>query len=666
NYPHCWRTDKPVLYYPLDSWFVRTTAAKERLVALNRTINWKPAHTGEKRFGHWLENLQDWNLSRSRFWGIPLPIWRTEDGSAEKCIGSVAELKEEIDMANESLGLQQSVPSDLHRPYIDEIILVSGDGRRMIREADLIDVWFDSGSMPYAQWHYPFENQEKFKASFPADFIAEGVDQTRGWFFTMHAIAVLVYDSIAFKNVVSNGLLQDKEGRKMSKRLGNTVEPFETIAKYGADATRWYMIANAPPWDNLKFDIKGIEEVQRKFFGTLFNTYSFFALYANIDGFNYHENKVPLDERQEIDRWIISLLNTLVAEVDHDFAEYEPTQAARKIQEFADEHLSNWYVRLSRRRFWKGEYSADKIAAYQTLYDSLITIAKIMAPISPFFADWLFRNLNIVSGRDAAHSVHLSMIPQADSESIDANLEMRMEYAQKISSLILSIRKKEGIRVRQPLKRVLLPIIDSSFEGQVESVKDLILSEVNVKTIEYITDTSGLIKKRIKPNFKSLGKRLGKHMKSANAQISALDQKQIKEIEESGYYHLAIDGKTYELTSEDVLIYSEDIPGWQVASDGILTVALDIALDDHLIAEGTAREIINRIQNIRKDKSFEVTDRIIVHVQEHPAIVPAISSFGEYIQNEVLADQIILEKAVQGEDIELFDDVNITMNLEVV
>ncbi|MDH3243867.1 MAG: isoleucine--tRNA ligase, partial [Saprospiraceae bacterium] len=510
NYPHCWRTDKPVLYYPLDSWFIKTTAAKERLVELNNTINWKPAHTGEKRFGNWLENLQDWNLSRSRFWGIPLPIWRSQDGEEEKCIGSVGELKVEVEKANKELGLEQEVPEDLHRPYIDDIILVSESGQRMQREIDLIDVWFDSGSMPYAQWHYPFENQERFRASFPADFIAEGVDQTRGWFFTLHAIAGMVYDSVAFKNVVSNGLVLDKEGRKMSKRLGNAAEPFETLSKYGADATRWYMIVNAPPWDNLKFDVKGIEEVQRKFFSTLYNTYSFFALYANIDGFRFEEEVVSFADRPEIDRWIISRLNTLILETDQDYASYEPTQAARKIQEFTDEHLSNWYVRLCRRRFWKGEYTSDKIAAYQTLYDCLITIAKLMAPISPFFADWLFNNLNTVTKRDQPESVHLALIPNADQAGIDTGLEQRMAYAQRISSLILSIRKKEGIRVRQPLKRVLLPVLDPSFKEQVENVKDLILSEVNVKNIEYITDTSGLIKKRIKPNFKTLGKRLGK------------------------------------------------------------------------------------------------------------------------------------------------------------
>ncbi len=664
NYPHCWRTDKPVLYYPLDSWFIRSTAAKDRLVELNKTINWKPAHTGEKRFGNWLENLQDWNLSRSRFWGVPLPIWRTADGEQEQCIGSIAELKTAIKWANERFGLDQQVPDDLHRPFIDDIILASDDGRRMMRESDLIDVWFDSGSMPYAQWHYPFENEAQFKSNFPADFIAEGVDQTRGWFFTLHAIAVMVHDQISFRNVVSNGLVQDKDGRKMSKRLGNTVEPFETIAKYGADATRWYMISNAQPWDNLKFDIKGIDEVQRKFFGTLYNIYSFYALYANIDNFHYSEAEIPIQKRPEIDGWIISLLNSLIAEVNTQYADYEPTNAARRIQEFVDEHLSNWYVRLCRRRFWKGEYSTDKIAAYQTLYQCLTTVAKLAAPVAPFFSDWLFKNLNDVTQREKVESVHLSRFPTSDATLIDLALEERMAYAQRISSLILSLRKKENIRVRQPLQRVLLPILDPNFATQVDKVKDLITSEVNVKAVEYITDADGFIKKNIKPNFKTLGKRLGRHMKAANATISKFDQAQIAQIERDGTYQLTLEDEVFDLTRDDFIIGSDDIPGWQVATDGLITVALDVTLNDLLLAEGMARELVNRIQNLRKQSNFEVTDRIRVLMQEHPAIKEAIESFGTYIKSEVLANQIVLLPQVSGAQIPLTDDVTIQISLE--
>ena len=664
NYPHCWRTDKPVLYYPLDSWFIRSTAVKERLVELNKDINWKPTHTGEKRFGNWLENLQDWNLSRSRFWGVPLPIWRTSDGLQEKCIGSVAELQDEIAKANQIFNLSQVVPEDLHRPYIDEIILSSEDGHRMTRELDLIDVWFDSGSMPYAQWHYPFANEQKFKENFPADFIAEGVDQTRGWFFTLHAIAVMVYDQISFRNVVSNGLVQDKEGRKMSKRLGNTVEPFETIAKYGADATRWYMISNAQPWDNLKFDVKGIEEIQRKFFSTLYNTYSFFALYANIDGFTSSENEIALDQRPEIDAWIISVLHSLIAEVNEQYAAYEPTNAARRIQEFVDEHLSNWYVRLCRRRFWKGTYSQDKIAAYQTLYQCLTTIAKLAAPIAPFFADWLFRNLNDVTQQEPVPSIHLSRFPVSQEGNIDKDLEERMAYAQRISSLVLSLRKKENIRVRQPLQRILLPILDPSFATQVDQVKDLILSEVNVKTLEYITDAGGFIKKNIKPNFKTLGKRLGKHMKAANTMINSFDQATIEQIEKEGSHQLNLDGVTFDLDRDDFVIGSEDIPGWQVASDGLLTVALDVSLTDLLLAEGMARELVNRIQNLRKQMDLEVTDRIVVTIQDHSIIKAAIESFAEYIKAEVLADQISLQSEVQGSEVQIADEVVIQILLK--
>ena len=665
NYPHCWRTDKPVLYYPLDSWFIRTTAAKDRLIELNKTINWKPAHTGEKRFGNWLENLQDWNLSRSRYWGIPLPVWRTEDNSDEICIGSIAELEAEIKKANEALSLNQAVPQDLHRPYIDDITLVSDNGQKMTRETDLIDVWFDSGSMPYAQLHYPFENKENFDLKYPADFIAEGVDQTRGWFFTLHAIATMVFDSVAFKNVVSNGLVLDKNGVKMSKRLGNAIDPFDTIGTYGADATRWYMISNASPWDNLKFDLEGVGEVQRKFFGTLYNTYSFFSLYANIDGFAYEQDKIALEDRPEIDRWIISLLNSLQKEVREDFANYEPTQAARKVQSFVDEHLSNWYVRLCRRRFWKGEYEHDKISAYQTLYECLASISKMMAPIAPFFADWLYQNLNDATNLESTESVHLALFPEADESAIDKKLEQRMDYAQRISSLVLSLRKKESIRVRQPLKKILLPILDASFQDQVEAVKDLILAEVNVKEIEYITDTTGFIKKKAKPNFKTLGRRLGKHMKDANATISNFDQETIAQIEKTNSYTLDFDGVHYDISLEDIDIVSEDIPGWQVANDKEITVALDISLDDELIAEGTAREIVNRIQNIRKNNDFNVTDRINVNISADEQVNPAIDQFGEYIKNEVLADSIsTVENLSSGEETELLEGLNINILVE--
>ena len=665
NYPHCWRTDKPVLYYPLDSWFIKASSMRDRMYELNQTINWKPASTGEGRFGKWLENLQDWNLSRSRFWGIPLPIWRTKDGEHEKCIGSIAELAEEIKEANEKLGKDQNVPKDLHRPYIDEIVLVSGNGEPMYRELDLIDVWFDSGSMPYAQWHYPFENQDKFEKNYPADFIAEGVDQTRGWFYTLHAIAVMAFDSVAFKNVVSNGLVQDKYGRKMSKRWGNAVEPFETIAKYGADATRWYMISNAPPWDNLKFDVDGIDEVRRKFFGTLYNTYSFFALYSNIDGFKYDQAEVPLSERPEIDRWVISLLNTLVKEVDHDYADYEPTNATRKVQNFVDEHLSNWYVRLCRRRFWKGEYEQDKIAAYQTLYTCMVTIAKLMAPVAPFFADWYYRNLNSVTQREAHESVHLAEFPMPDASAIDKPLEQRMGYAQRISSLVLSLRKKENVRVRQPLQKILLPVLDDEFRNQVDGVKNLILSEVNVKEIEYITDTTGIIKKGIKPNFKTLGRRLGKHMKAASQAIAGFSQENIATLEKMGTYQLVVEGQSYDLTLEDFEISTQDIPGWLVANDGSLTVALDVTLTDVLLAEGTARELVNRIQNIRKNKDFNVTDKIVVTLEDHEAIHSAVETFGDYICNETLAVHLNLSPGVNGETVELNNDVQLGIQVEL-
>lgn len=666
NYPHCWRTDKPVLYYPLDSWFVKASFYKERMMELNNTINWKPASTGEGRFGKWLENLQDWNLSRSRFWGIPLPIWRSEDGSEEICIGSVAELKNEITKANNILGLSQTVPDDLHRPYIDDVVLVTSDGQPMRRETDLIDVWFDSGAMPYAQWHHPFENEDKFKHNFPADFIAEGVDQTRGWFYTLHAIASMVYDSVAFKNVVSNGLVLDKDGRKMSKRLGNTVDPFSTIASYGADATRWYMISNSQPWDNLKFDIAGVDEVRRKFFGTLYNTYSFFSLYSNIDKFDHSEPKMAIAQRPEIDRWILSVLHSLISEVNKDYADYEPTNAARKIENFVDENLSNWYVRLCRRRFWKGDYSDDKISAYQTLYECLTTIAKLIAPIAPFFSDWLFKNLNDHTHLENAESVHLALFPVSDEKIIDKGLEQRMNYAQRISSLVLSLRKREKIRVRQPLSRILLPVLNASFKDQIEGVKDLILSEVNVKTLEYVMDTSGMVVKKVKPNFKTLGAKLGKNMKEAQAVINSLDNTQINEIEKKGGYILVLGEESYDLNLEDLVISSEDIPGWLVANDEQLTVALDIHIDEHLKAEGTARELVNRIQNIRKTKDFMVTDKIRIHLEQIGEIQQAIEKFGEYICTETLAESIDFMVNGDSENVELFEDVFLKIGVETV
>ncbi len=687
-YPHCWRTDKPVLYYPLDSWFIAASKAKDRMFELNQTINWKPASTGEGRFGKWLENLQDWNLSRSRYWGIGLPIWRTAppapDGGAtsadegalvEKCIGSIAELQREIDKANAALGLNQTVPQDMHRPYIDEIILVSDDGRPMKRELDLIDVWFDSGSMPYAQWGLDYEKlangDEKpfktpFDVSYPADFIAEGVDQTRGWFYTLHAIAVMAYDSVAFKNVVSNGLVQDKDGQKMSKSKGNAVEPFETIAKYGADATRWYMISNAQPWDNLKFDLDGITEVRNKFFGTLYNTYNFFAMYANVDGFQQDEmNQTPIADRIELDKWILSRLNSLVKEVTELYATYEPTQAARAIEKFVDADFSNWYVRLSRRRFWKGEMSLDKKAAYETMYECLMVVAQLSSPIAPFFSDWLYKNLTdairdkaVENNTPLRHpSVHLTDWTKYDNSLIDKELEQRMDYAQRISSLILSLRKKAKIRVRQPLQKVMLPILNADFIHQVEGVKDLILAETNVKEFEYITDTSGVVKKRIKPNFKTLGKTLGANMKFAQTAIEALTQEDIATIEKEKAFNLDVNGTIYPLNIDDFLITSEDIPGWEVASDGEVTVALDITLDDALIAEGTARDLVNKIQNIRKDKDFDITDRINVTIEKHAAIMDAVTQYSDYIKSEVLADSLVLADVVAVDKTELNDEV---------
>lgn len=681
NYPHCWRTDKPVLYYPLDSWFVRASAMKERMFELNQTINWKPASTGDGRFGKWLENLQDWNLSRSRYWGIPLPIWRTADGKSEKCIGSVGELQAEVEKANAALGMSQEVPKDLHRPYIDGVVLVSENGEAMKRELDLIDVWFDSGSMPYAQWGLDYEKMKAghpqpfktpFEVSYPASFIAEGVDQTRGWFYTLHAIGTMVFDSVAYKNVVSNGLVLDKNGKKMSKRLGNAVNPFETIEKYGADATRWYMISNSPPWDNLKFDIDGIGETQRKFFGTLYNTYSFFALYANIDKWAMNEMDVlPMSERSELDRWVISKLYSLVDDFRTAMDDYEPTRACRVIEDFVDRHLSNWYVRLSRRRFWKGEMTKDKRAAYETLFECLMVTAQLSACVAPFFADWLYKNLT-EGIRDAAkanntplrhESVHLTDLVERDASKVDKDLEQRMDYAQRISSLILSLRKKERLRVRQPLQKVMLPVLDESFIAHVDGVKDIVLAEVNVKEVEYITDTSGVIKKRIKPNFKTLGRRLGKHMKFAAQAVGKFTQDDIAALESSGKYILEAEGEKYELGLEDFEITAEDVPGLLVATDGPLTVALDITLTDDLLAEGTARELVNRIQNIRKSSDFEVTDRITVRIEDHPKLQAAISQFGGYIKGEVLADSLELATGVGGEKIEVFEDVTVGMEV---
>ena len=670
NYPHCWRTDKPILYYPLDSWFIKTTAMQDRLMELNNTINWKPPSTGSGRFGKWLENLQDWNLSRSRYWGIPLPIWRTEDGEEEMFVDSIEKLSAEIEKSIEK-GFMNENPYkgsydeiDVHRPYIDSVILVSKSGKPMYREPDLIDVWFDSGSMPAAQLHYPFENKDKFKTHFPADFISEGVDQTRGWFFTLHAIATMVFDSVAYKNVISTGLVLDKKGEKMSKRKGNVVDPFSTIEKYGADPTRWYMIASSPPWDNLKFDLGGIEETTRKFFITLYNTYSFFALYANLDNFTYEHGDIPLENRAEIDKWIISLLNTLKKEVKEHLDNYDLTPALRKIQSFVYDHLSNWYVRLNRRRFWKGDMSEDKLSAYQTLYDVLFTVSKLMAPAAPFFAEWMYQNLNNVAHREDFESVHLSYYPDINEGAIDKDLEQRMEYAQKISSLVLSLRKKQKLRVRQPLQKILLPVLNESFIDQVGKVKDLILHEVNVKEIEYVTDTSGIIKKKIKPNFKTLGRLLGKNMKNAAAIINTLSQEDISEIEKTGKYSLEINGEKYELSAEDFIISAEDIPGWLVANEGELTVALDITLTDDLKAEGLARELVNRIQNLRKSSDFDVTDRIAVQLTADDKLKEAIEKYGDYIKSETLADDIAFVEDLNTDIIELNENVGTKIKIE--
>ncbi len=657
NYPHCWRTDKPVLYYPLDSWFIKTTALKDRLIALNETINWKPVSTGAGRFGKWLENLVDWNLSRSRYWGTPLPIWATEDHAELKCIGSVAELKAEIDKSI-AAGFMSENPFadyvegdyskanyekfDLHRPYVDQIVLVSDSGRKMVRESDLIDVWFDSGAMPYAQVHYPFEiSGEAFRKVYPADFVAEGVDQTRGWFFTLHALAVMLFDSVAFKNIISNGLVLDKNGNKMSKRLGNAVDPFEVLEKYGADAVRWYMISNSQPWDNLKFDVDGVDEVRRKFFGTLYNTYSFFALYANVDGFTGKEKEVPVAERPEIDRWIISLLNTLVADVTRYLENYDPTPAARAIQEFVGENLSNWYVRLNRKRFWGGGLSDDKLAAYQTLYTCLETVAQLSAPFAPFISDRIFTDLNAVSGRHSEVSVHLSSFPVAGASLVDRDLEEKMALAQKVSSMVLALRRKVNIKVRQPLSKILIPVLDPVVKEHIEAVRSLILSEVNIKELEFIEDTTGVITKRIKPNFKTLGPRYGKQMKQISAKVAAFSQADIAQLERTDSWTTEIDGVKIEATAADFEITSEDMPGWLVTTEGKLTVAMDITLTDELRKEGLARELVNRIQNIRKDSGFEVTDKIRVTFEKNDALRAAVSAYRDYIASQVLAVEIL-------------------------
>ena len=659
SYPHCWRTDKPVLYYPLDSWFIKSTAMKDRMIELNKTINWKPESTGTGRFGNWLENLNDWNLSRSRYWGVPIPIWSTTEGDERICIGSAEELYNECEKSV-AAGIMAKNPItdfepgnmskenydkiDLHKNYVDEIILVSPNGVPMNRESDLIDVWFDSGAMPYAQWHYPFENKELIdgQESYPADFIAEGVDQTRGWFFTLHAIATMCFDSVAYKNVISNGLVLDKKGQKMSKRLGNAADPFETLDKYGADATRWYMITNAQPWDNLKFDLDGITEVQRKFFGTLYNTYSFFSLYANIDGFTYAEADIALNERPEIDRWILSELNTLMNSVDTAYSEYEPTRAGRLLQEFVTENLSNWYVRLCRRRFWKGEYAQDKISAYQTLFTCLVNIAKMASPIAPFFSDRLYKDLMNATDLPKEESVHLTLFPQGDDNLIDGDLETRMQMAQNITSMVLSLRKKEKMRVRQPLQKVMIPASGEKMKAQINAIKELVLSEVNVKELDFMEEDSNILVKEIKANFKALGPKYGKQMKAIAAAIGEFEQADIKELESKEAYTLNIEGKDLVITTEDVLISSQDIPGLLVANNKGITVALDITMNEALIEEGIARELVNRIQNIRKDSGLEITDRIQLSITKHDKINAAITANKKYICDETLADELLI------------------------
>ena len=681
SYPNCWRTDKPILYYPLDSWFIKVTDVKDRMFQLNETINWKPKSTGTGRFGNWLANANDWNLSRSRYWGIPLPIWRTEDGKEEICIGSVEELKTEMAKAVETGVLSKAIfedfevgnnsdenyaKIDLHKNIVDNIVLVSPSGKPMNREADLIDVWFDSGSMPYAQWHYPFENKDKIdeNESFPADFIAEGVDQTRGWFYTLHAIGTMVFDSVAYKNVVSNGLVLDKNGQKMSKRLGNAADPFETLSTYGADATRWYMIANANPWDNLKFDLEGIEEVKRKFFGTLYNTYSFFSLYTNLDNFTYQEAEIPLEERPELDRWILSELHTLIEKVDKFYEEYEPTKAARAISDFTQDYVSNWYVRLSRRRFWKGDYQTDKLSAYQTLYTCMITIAKLGAPIAPFFMDRLYMDLNAVTKKEGFESVHLADFPKFDSSFVDKSLERKMEAAQTISSLVLSLRAKEKIKVRQPLQKIMIPVDSEQQKEEILAVSDLIKHEVNIKEIEILEDASEILVKQIKPNFKTLGPRFGKDMKLIANAIQAFDANHIKKIEQKGEIDVEINGKNITLERADVEITSQDIEGWLVANEGALTVALDVTISEELRSEGVARELVNRIQNLRKDSGFEVTDRIDVFIKKHDEILVAVTKNLAYIKAETLTETLELKEEIEaGIDI-AFDAITTKLSIK--
>lgn len=683
NYPHCWRTDKPVLYYPLDSWFIRTTACRERMMELNNTICWKPQATGTGRFGKWLENLQDWNLSRSRYWGTPLPIWRTEDGSEEICIGSIEQLYNEIEKSIKAGFMQQNpykekgfVPGeytqenydriDLHRPYVDNIILASSTGKPMRRETDLIDVWFDSGAMPYAQIHYPFENKDAFdkRDVYPADFIAEGVDQTRGWFFTLHAIATMIFDSVAYKAVVSNGLVLDKFGNKMSKRHGNAVDPFETIEKYGSDPLRWYMITNASPWDNLKFDMDGIEEVRRKFFGTLYNTYSFFALYANVDGFSGDEPEVPVEQRPEIDRWIISLLNSLVKEVDQYYNTYEPTRAGRAISDFVNDNLSNWYVRLNRKRFWGGKMDTDKLAAYQTLYTCLKTVAQLMAPIAPFYADRLYTDLTTATQADNK-SVHLSLFPQSNDRYIDTELEQRMQTAQQITSMVLALRRKVNIKVRQPLMTLMIPAVDQQQSQRIEAMKDLILAEVNVKTLNFVDDAAGILVKRVKPDFKKLGPRYGKIMKQLAVAIGDMSQKDILAFEQKGMFTFDIQGTPATIETADVEILSEDIPGWLVANEGRLTVALDITVTDELRREGYVRELINRIQNIRKSNGYEITDKIHVTISKNAETDAAIEQYGDYMARQILAQTLAVGDVQPGEDVTELDFETFKINVKV-
>lgn len=683
TYPHCWRTDKPVLYYPLDSWFIKSTACRERMMELNKTIQWKPQSTGTGRFGKWLENLQDWNLSRSRYWGTPLPIWRTEDGSEEICIGSVAELHEEIEksvkagcMSSNSLGdfepglytADNYNKIDLHRPYVDDVILVSPSGKPMKRETDLIDVWFDSGAMPYAQIHYPFENKEAFDSgsNFPADFIAEGVDQTRGWFFTLHAIATMVFDTVSFKNVVSNGLVLDKNGNKMSKRLGNAVDPFITIDKYGSDPLRWYMITNASPWDNLKFDTEGIEEVRRKFFGTLYNTYSFFSLYANVDGFTYQEAEVPMENRPEIDRWILSKLNSLIREVDECYNTYEPTRAGRAISDFVSENLSNWYVRLNRKRYWGGDYSEDKISAYQTLFTCLETVSRLMSPIAPFYADQLFRDLNTVTGKDLTKSVHLADFPKFDIGLIDVDLETRMQLAQQVSSMILALRRKVSIKVRQPLTSIMIPAADAQQKAHIEAVSSLILGEVNVKNLNFVDNTAGILIKRVKPDFKKLGPKCGKQMKQVAAILTELPQDEIVAFEKNAVYSVVFEGNTIEVDLTDVEILSEDIPGWLVANDGRLTVALDITITDELRQEGLARELVNRIQNIRKSNGFDITDKIHILISENEDVRAAMTLWKSYIMTQTLAESLELAVTISDGVALDMEDMDLSMSVKKI